>query len=84
VTIPEDVREKLGVRIGDKLVVKSEDNRIIMESPKHISNPSDKLWNLFGKPTNIDATKLVEDSWKETPPTEPKELHKTKRKAGTN
>ena len=84
VTIPEAVREKLGVRIGDKLVVKSEDNRIIMESPKHISNPSDKLWNLFGKPINIDATRLVEDSWKETHPVEPKKRHETKRKALTN
>ena len=66
VTIPESVRTKLGVKIGDKLIVKSENKRIIMESPKRLSNPSDALWNLFGKPLNIDATKLVEESWKET------------------
>jgi AbrB family looped-hinge helix DNA binding protein len=63
VTIPESVRSKLGVKIGDKLRVKSEDNHIIMESSKHISNPSDALWNLFGKPFDLDATKLVEESW---------------------
>ncbi len=66
VTIPESVRSKLGVKIGDRLIVKSENKRIIMESPKRLSNPSDALWNLFGKPLNIDATKLVEESWKET------------------
>lgn len=63
VTIPESVRSKLGVKIGDRLIVKSENKRIIMESPKRISNPSDALWNLFGKPIDIDATKLIEDSW---------------------
>jgi len=66
VTIPESVRSKLGVKIGDKLIVKSENKRIIMESPKRVSHPSDSLWCLFGKPIEIDATKLVEDSWKET------------------
>ena len=74
VTIPESVRSKLGVKIGDKLIVRSEDKRIIMEAPKHISNPSDALWNLFGKSINIDATKLVEESWKETHPSEFKKL----------
>jgi len=66
VTIPESVRNKLGVKIGDTLIVKSEDNQIIMESNKHISNPSDAIWNLFGKSLNIDATKLVEESWAKT------------------
>ena len=66
VTIPESVRSKLGVKIGDKLIVKSENKRIIMESPRRISNPSDAIWCLFGKPVNIDVAKLVEDSWKES------------------
>ena len=65
VTIPESVRSKLGVKIGDKLIVKSEDKRIIMEAKKHVANPSDVLWNLFGRPMDIDAVRLVEDSWKE-------------------
>jgi antitoxin PrlF len=63
VTIPESVRSEIGIEIGDKLIVKSENNRIIMESPKHISNPSDTLYCLFGKPLNVDADKLVEQAW---------------------
>jgi antitoxin PrlF len=71
VTIPESVRAELGVKIGDKLLVKSENKRIIMESPKRIANPSDTLWCLFGKPLDVDAVKLVEESWEtNTPPAE--------------
>jgi AbrB family looped-hinge helix DNA binding protein len=77
VTIPESVRSKLGVKIGDTLIVKSEDNQIIMESNKHISNPSNALWNLFGKSLNIDATKLVEESWTNTDNSQPKQKRKT-------
>ena len=80
VTIPESVRSRLGVKIGDKLIVKSENKRIIMESPKRVSNPSDTLWNLFGKPLNIDATKLVEDSWEKTSLSERKKLGREKQK----
>ena len=80
VTIPESVRSKLGVKIGDKLIVKSEDKRIVMESPKHISNPSDVLWNLFGRSVDIDAVRLVEESWKETCPSELKKMRAKKRK----
>ncbi|MGA2385933.1 MAG: AbrB/MazE/SpoVT family DNA-binding domain-containing protein [Candidatus Bathyarchaeia archaeon] len=84
VTIPQSVRSELGVKIGDKLIVKSENKRIIMESPKRLSNPSDALWNLFGKPLDMDATKLVEESWKETPTSEPKKQHCEKRKEATD
>ena len=65
VTIPESVRSKLGVKIGDKLIVKSENKRIIMETHKRISNPSEKLWCLFGKTIDVDAVKLVEESWEQ-------------------
>ena len=78
VTIPESVRSKLGVKIGDKLTVKSENKRIIMESAKRVSNPSDVLWNIFGKSLDVDATKLVEESWDETVPSEPKKPRVTK------
>jgi|GEM_PF-965673 antitoxin PrlF len=76
VTIPENVRSELGVKIGDKLIVKSENKRIIMETPKRITNPSDTLWCLFGEPLEIDAVKLVEQSWDTTsPPAELKKSH---------
>jgi AbrB family looped-hinge helix DNA binding protein len=84
VTIPESVRSKLGVKIGDKLIVKSENKRIIMESPKHISNPSDVLWNIFGKPINIDAVRLVEESWKENRSPELKQAQSKRRKECTD
>ena len=84
VTIPQSVRSKLGVKIGDKLIVKSEDKRIIMESSKHLANPSDALWNLFGKPLNVDATKLVEESWQETRTIEKKGSGCEKRKEATD
>lgn len=84
VTIPESVRSKLGVKIGDKLIVKSENKRIIMEAPRRISNPSDTLWCLFGKPISIDATKLVEESWKETLPSKLKKMRGKKQGDFTN
>lgn len=84
VTIPEKVRSELGVKIGDKLIVKSENNRIVMEAPERISNPSDVLWNLFGKTINVNAVTLVEESWKETRPSEPRKSRAKKRKANTD
>ncbi|MCW4002380.1 MAG: AbrB/MazE/SpoVT family DNA-binding domain-containing protein [Candidatus Bathyarchaeota archaeon] len=81
VTIPESVRSELGVKIGDKLIVKSENKKIIMETPKHITNPSDTLWCLFGEPIDVDAVKLVEESWETSlPPAEPKKLHGSKQR----
>ncbi len=79
VTIPENVRSELGVKIGDTLTVKSDGNHIIMESSKHISQPSEALWNLFGKSLDIDATKLVEESWTNASNSE---LKKGERKKG--
>jgi antitoxin PrlF len=84
VTIPESVRKKLGVKIGDKLIVKSEDKRIIMENPKRISNPSDTLWNLFGEPMDIDAVKLVEQSWEENKPAATRQTRSKNPKETTN
>jgi antitoxin PrlF len=83
VTIPESVRSELGVKIGDKLIVRSENKRIIMESPKRITNPSEKLWCLFGKPLEVDAVELVEQSWEANPPVEPKKTRSNQKEAKT-
>jgi AbrB family looped-hinge helix DNA binding protein len=80
VTIPESVRSKLGVKIGDKLTVKSKNKRIIMEASEHISNPSETLWNLFGQSMDVDAVTLVEESWKENCSPELKKSRTKKRK----
>jgi len=79
VTIPQSVRSKLGIRIGDKLIVRSEGRRIIMEIPEYVSNPSEVLWNLFGEPLDVDAVKLVEESLVNTAPPELLELSKKRR-----
>lgn len=79
VTIPQSVRSKLGIQIGDKLIVRSEARRIIMEIPEYVSNPSEVLWNLFGKPLDVDAVKLVEESLAKTAPPELLELSKKRR-----
>ncbi|MGA3111627.1 MAG: hypothetical protein ABSE15_06285 [Candidatus Bathyarchaeia archaeon] len=53
-----------------------------METTERVSNPSDALYNLFGKPLDIDAVKLVEGSWEETPASNAKKLtHKTHKEA---
>jgi AbrB family looped-hinge helix DNA binding protein len=63
VTIPKSVRAELGIRIGDRLIVRAENNRIIMENRKRIANPSEVLWRLFGRSIDVDVVKLVENSW---------------------
>mgnify|MGYP001121403180 CR=1 FL=1 len=66
ITIPRNTRSKLGIEIGDRLLVKEEDGRIVIEIPKRVADPSEFLWDLSKKPRNIDAVKLVEDSWSHT------------------
>lgn len=78
VTIPRSVRSELGIHIGDKLIVKADKRRIIMEIPERIPDPSDVLWNLFGRPLNVDAVKLVEESWVKTAPPNFAKLSKRK------
>ncbi|QOJ79002.1 AbrB/MazE/SpoVT family DNA-binding domain-containing protein [Infirmifilum lucidum] len=66
VTIPKEVRELVGVRVGDELKVTVEGNRIVLESLKPVvGNPVDYLSSLSPKPSDLDAVKLVEESWHE-------------------
>jgi len=66
ITIPKEIRVKLGVKIGDKLILKEEENGILIQVPEKISDPSQFLWNLTKKPIDVDAVKLIEESWGET------------------
>jgi len=50
VTIPEDVREKTGLRIGDELLVREEEEKIVMEKPIDIEK-------LAGSWSHIESTK---------------------------
>lgn len=65
ITIPKKTRSKMGIEIGDKLLVREEEGRIIIEVPRKIADPSNFLWNLSKKPREIDVVRLVEESWKE-------------------
>ena len=66
VTIPKDIREKLRISVGDLLRIKLVNNHIVIEPVKPIvKDPVEYLSSLTGKPTNIDAVKLVEESWDE-------------------
>ena len=65
ITIPKDVRKKLEIEIGDKLIIKDEGGRIIIDVPKKVTDPSDFLWSLSENPRDIDVVKLVEESWEE-------------------
>jgi len=63
VTIPKRIRTKYGVKVGDKLIVREERGRIVIETPKKVVDPSTFLWNLSKKPLDVDVVKLVEESW---------------------
>jgi antitoxin PrlF len=65
VTIPKEVREALGIKVGDRLLVKVVDGKIVMEPIRgsdalnRLSTIADRL---LGGPKRIDAVKLVEES----------------------
>ena len=66
ITIPKSIREKLGLRVGDILIVKTDGKRIILEPiSERTKNPLEDMLNLIKARLNIDAVKLVEESWKE-------------------
>jgi len=66
VTIPKRIREKIGIKVGDKVIMKIEGNKIIIEPIiRDRGNPVKNLLSLVKKPINIDAVKLVEESWNE-------------------
>lgn len=65
VTIPRRIRSTLGVKVGDKLILREERGRILIEVPKRVADPSGFLWGLSKKPVDVDVVKLIEESWKE-------------------
>ncbi len=65
VTIPKEVREALGISIGDRLIVRVVDGKIVLEpirgsdALKKLSTIADRI---LGGSKKIDAVKLVEES----------------------
>lgn len=43
ITIPKKTRTKLGIEIGDKLLMIEEEKRIIIEGPEKMTDPSEYL-----------------------------------------
>ena len=65
VTIPKEIREALEINVGDRLIVKIADGKIVLEPIR----PSDALKRLstiadrfLGGPKRIDAVRLIEES----------------------
>ncbi|MCD6357456.1 MAG: AbrB/MazE/SpoVT family DNA-binding domain-containing protein [Thermoproteales archaeon] len=66
VTIPKEIREKLNLRVGDLLRVEVEGDKIILKPViKPRENPVEEMLNLVREPLDVDAVKLVEESWED-------------------
>jgi len=65
ITIPRQIRSVLGVKVGDRLTLREDRGRILIEVPKRVADPSEFLWSLSKKPVDVDVVKLIEESWKE-------------------
>jgi AbrB family looped-hinge helix DNA binding protein len=66
VTLPKEVREALGIKIGDLLRIRVEDGRIILEPLiSRKKDPLEDMLSLVSKPVDVDAVRLVEESWDE-------------------
>ncbi len=66
VTIPSEVRKKLGIKIGDLLAVKEEGGKIILVPVKgRNENSLEAMLGLFKEKIEVDAVALVEESWDE-------------------
>ena len=66
VTIPLSVRRKLRIKVGDRLRVRVENGRIVMEplfGP--LEDPVEDMLSIFDRPVDVDAVRLVEESWDE-------------------
>jgi len=65
ITIPKKIREKLGIKIGDRLLIDVIDDKIIMipirprDALKKLASIADRI---LGGPKRIDAVKLIEGS----------------------
>ena len=66
VTIPKKIREKLKLRVGGFLRVEAEEGKIIFKplTPRS-EDPVEELLSLVKEPLDVDAVKLVEESWDE-------------------
>lgn len=65
VTIPKEVREALGIKVGDRLLVRVVEGKIVMvpiKGSKALERLATIADRFLGGPKEIDAVKLVEES----------------------
>lgn len=68
ITIPKRIREKLGIKIGDKLLIDVVDDKIVIipikpkDALKKLATIADRI---LGGPKKINAVRLVEKSLEE-------------------
>lgn len=64
ITIPKSIREKLGIRIGDRLLMEVDGDKIVIRPINHrealdgLATIADRI---LGGPKKINAVKLVEE-----------------------
>ena len=65
ITIPKGIREKLGIKIGDRLLVEVDGDRIVIKPinyRKALEGLATIADRILGGPKRIDAVKLVEEN----------------------
>lgn len=65
VTIPKEIREKLKIEVGDRLLIRIEGGKIVLEPIKGreaLARLSSIASKYLGGPKEIDAVKLIEES----------------------
>lgn len=65
ITLPKDVREELNIRIGDKMISKKEDDKIIIR--KISESPVDRAFGIWKNKVSRPSVKVVRDmreKWK--------------------
>jgi len=66
VTIPLSIRRKLHIKVGDRLKVRVEGERIVLEPLfERPEDPLEDMLSIFDRPIDVDAVRLVEESWDE-------------------
>ena len=66
ITIPKKIREKLHIRVGDSLKMRVKGEKIIVEPViTRVEDPVKDMLSLIDRSLDIDAVKLVEESYDE-------------------
>jgi len=62
ITIPEEIRKPLNIKIGEKLPIQRKGKLIVIKVKKPIEKPSDYLWKISKKGSKLDVLELIKTS----------------------